>query len=350
MTFGELFSGIGGFRIGLERAGHVCKWACEIDPFCRRVYLNHWPDTEPFYEDIRDIEDPPYVDMLCGGFPCQGLSVAGERRGLADERSGLFWEFVRVVERMRPRWIFLENVPGFLSSNNGSDFGLALAALDKCGYGLAWRILNAQYFGVPQRRRRVWIVGYLGGPCPAEILFESQGGSGNSSAIGKAGAEVAGSITPGTHRVGSRGADDGINIVTARSLRSRSHPNSNAPGRGGEDDFNLVVAGTVSGAESHNGNSNPIPQNYIIQGVNTPRLRKECGIGIRQGGPMYTLNTAEQHAVSTAIDPAGMRETSGVPRRLDPPDGPRYKALGNAVPVPVILWIGERMMEAERHV
>ena len=139
------------------------------------------------------------------GWPCQDLSVAGLRKGLAGERSGLFWEVIRFAERLRPRWLLLENVPGLLSANNGRDFGIVLSALDDLGYGLAWRVLDAQFFGVPQRRRRVFIVGHLGAPCPAEILFECESLSGDSQESGEAGTRVTALSADG---VGTCGADD----------------------------------------------------------------------------------------------------------------------------------------------
>lgn len=332
MTFGDLFSGIGGFRLGLERAGMECAWACEIDPFCRKVYLKHWPDTEPFYEDIRNVTNPPYVDLLCGGFPCQGLSIAGQRRGLADHRSGLFWEIIRLVGEVQPQWILLENVPGFLSSAGRRDFGLALAALDECGYGVAWRVLDAQYFGVPQRRRRVYIVGYLGGPCPSSILFESQGSRRRVAAGKEAGQETSRTLR-GRANCSHREDSD-----TFKWAKGSSGPS-------GDEHHNFVVHSlTGEGADaSEDGTGRGTP--IIIQASNQPRADVRCGYGIQEGGPMFTLDTSQQHAVGAETDTTGMRETTGFSRQLDPPDGPRYRAIGNAVAVPVIEWIGRRIME-----
>ena len=188
MNVGSTFSGVGGLDLGLERAGMHVQWQAEVDEWCRRVLAWHWPEAR-IYDDVRavsnrmpdslaghgrgdagvrqsewkaDSEAAQHVDLLCGGFPCQDLSVAGKRAGLAGERSGLFFEFARIADELRPDWLLVENVVGLLSSANGKDFGIVLSTLAEIGYGLSWRVLNAQYFGVPQRRRRVFIVGRFG--------------------------------------------------------------------------------------------------------------------------------------------------------------------------------------------
>lgn len=218
-TFVEWFAGIGGFRLALEAAGFRCAWTCEIDPFCSSVQEARY-GARPDAPDVRAVraEDVPDADVWCGGWPCQGLSVAGLRKGLADERSDLFWQLVRLLELKRPPWICLENVPGLLTTcscpscgrrckrclapagaddescelcgsedlggkvlpdHRGTDFFVVLSALQGLGYGVQTRVLDAQHFGVPQRRRRVFIVGRLGAPCPPEVLLEPEGGGGD---------------------------------------------------------------------------------------------------------------------------------------------------------------------------
>ena len=191
-TVGSLFSGIGGFDLGLERAGWNVKWQVEINDYRREVLARHWPDTRR-YEDVRELPDETLerVDMVCGGFPCQNLSVAGNRDGLAGSESGLWYDYLRIVETLRPSWVFIENVPGLLSSDEGRDMEIVVGGLTECGYGVSWRVLDSQFFGVPQRRRRVFIVGHLGGPCPPEILFESEGDERDSETGGKSGSVVA---------------------------------------------------------------------------------------------------------------------------------------------------------------
>ncbi|NJN99526.1 MAG: DNA (cytosine-5-)-methyltransferase [Anaerolineales bacterium] len=130
------------------------------------------------------------IDVLCGGWPCQDNSIAGTRKGHAGEKSGLFSEFCRVLRIFSPRWFIGENVPGLLSVNGGKDFCETIAVLQEIGYGLSWRILDSQYFGVPQQRRRLFIVGYFGNPCPPEILFEQESGPGDhpqKQEVGKVG-------------------------------------------------------------------------------------------------------------------------------------------------------------------
>ena len=162
MTFGSLFSGIGGFDLGLARAGMECAWQVEIDEQCGAVLEHHWAGVTR-HGDITEVRGSELggVDLVCGGFPCQDLSVAGRRAGLAGERSGLFHEFMRIVDEVSPRWVLLENVPGLLSSNGGQDMLTVVRTLGELGYWWSYRILDAQYFGLAQRRKRVFIVGCL---------------------------------------------------------------------------------------------------------------------------------------------------------------------------------------------
>jgi DNA-cytosine methyltransferase len=157
LTVGSTFTGIGGADLGFEWAGFRVAWQCEFDPWKQSVLRAHWPDV-PLYDDITTLHDPPTVDVMLGGFPCQDLSVAGKRKGFDGERSVLAFEFLRVAESIAPRWIVLENVPGLLSSNRGRDFARLVDEMVGCGYGVGWRILDARYFGVPQRRRRIFLV------------------------------------------------------------------------------------------------------------------------------------------------------------------------------------------------
>jgi len=215
MRFGSLFAGIGGFDLGLERAGMECAWQVEIDPWCRQVLAKHWPDV-PRYEDVRDVgrDNLEPVDLVCGGFPCQDLSVAGRREGLDGERSGLWFEYHRILEEIRPDWVVIENVPGLLSSAGGRDFAVILRGLVELGYGVCWRVLDAQFFGVPQRRRRVFIVGHLGDGRAAEVLFERESGAWNPPPSREAG-ETTTALTQNGPGAGG-GADD--NAAQGRQL------------------------------------------------------------------------------------------------------------------------------------
>ena len=182
IKFVDMFSGIGGFREGLTRAGGFeCVGHCEIDKYANRSY-NALFDTkgEWFIEDARkaDPSTMPDFQLLCGGFPCQSFSVAGARRGFSDPRGTLFFEIARLVEARHPAYLILENVPGLLSHSRGETYATILNTLDRLGYGVEWQCLNSKDFGVPQSRNRVYIVGYLDERCRGKVFpFTETAGS-----------------------------------------------------------------------------------------------------------------------------------------------------------------------------
>ena len=169
-----MFAGIGGFRSGLSKVGDffVPVGFCEIDPYARRAYEAIY-DTkgELFFEDARKIvaEELPDIDLICGGFPCQSFSIAGKRGGFEDARGTLFFEIARIARVKRPKYLLLENVPGLLSHDGGRTFATILTTLSELGYDVAWQVLNSANFGVPQSRKRVFIIGYLGEESAGEI-------------------------------------------------------------------------------------------------------------------------------------------------------------------------------------
>lgn len=178
-TIGSLFAGIGGFDLGFERAGWRTVWQVEIDPIARAVLGDRFPDARR-YEDVRGCgaETLAPVDCIVAGFPCQDISNAGTSRragrlGLRGERSGLFYEAARIFRELRPEWVVLENVAALLHSNDGEDFQTVVAELADCGYVGLWRVLDAQFFGSPCRRRRIFLVGRLGGSPAADLLFDA---------------------------------------------------------------------------------------------------------------------------------------------------------------------------------
>ena len=161
LTFGSLFAGIGGFDLGLERAGMVCKWQVEIDPFCRKVLAKHWPDVVR-YEDVREVGEHNLeaVDVICGGFPCQDISYTGKGAGIAEgTRSGLWFEYYRIICDLRPRYVVVENVAALLT--RGMD--VVLGDLAACGYDAEWDCIPAATLGAPHRRDRLFIVAYRDG-------------------------------------------------------------------------------------------------------------------------------------------------------------------------------------------
>lgn len=173
MTFIDLFSGIGGFRLAMERNGHKCVGFCEIDKFARQTYKANF-NTVGEWEchDIRTAEpmELPDADCYCFGFPCQSFSVAGKRGGFEDTRGTLFFEVMRLAKVRKPKYLFAENVAGLLSHNGGKTFGTILATLGELGYEWQYQVLNSKDFGVPQNRERVFIVGHLRGQRRPEVF------------------------------------------------------------------------------------------------------------------------------------------------------------------------------------
>jgi DNA (cytosine-5)-methyltransferase 1 len=363
LTFGSLFSGIGGFDLGFERAGMECRWQCEIDKAASGVLAHHWPGI-PNTGDVRNVgrDTVESVDLICGGFPCQDLSVAGKRAGLAGERSGLWFEFHRVLSELRPRWVVIENVPGLLSSNRGRDFAVVLRGLADIGYLSTWRVLDAQYFGVAQRRRRVFVVASLGNGRAAEVLFEREGGGWDSAPRREAGQSVAASVVS---RIGKGGFTDPVNdnIIpaiaapltasgrgTERTGESRGQNTVIPVGIGGSD-----IGYTLRAGASHSGDKGDggVNTNFAVTAYH------DSGPGWWTDG-MGTLRAEGENRPSrpshTITGPMGVRRLTPTEcERLQGfPDGwtagqadsSRYRQLGNAVCVSVAEWIGRRILEA----
>jgi DNA (cytosine-5)-methyltransferase 1 len=209
----SLFAGVGGFDLALERAGVKVVASVEIDKKAQDVLRRHFPNSTIF-GDVTGVTGEqliaagfePRGGIITGGFPCQDLSVAGKRAGLAGKRSGLFWEICRLIDETGSETIILENVPGLLSSNNGRDMAVVIEALVERGYRVGWRVLDAQYFGVPQRRRRVFIVGCArdSGRTPEEILNISQSRAGYLEASQSKRKDSAGKIADSAGNSGKR--------------------------------------------------------------------------------------------------------------------------------------------------
>ena len=177
MRFLDLFSGIGGFRFGMERAGHKCIGYCEIDKYARASYQAiHDTEGEIDYKDITEVTDEEFrklrgkVDIICGGFPCQAFSIAGKQLGFEDARGTLFYEIARATEQIKPRYLFLENVRNLLSHDKGKTFERILKILHELGYDVEWQVLNSKNFGVPQNRERVFIIGHLRGERTSRVF------------------------------------------------------------------------------------------------------------------------------------------------------------------------------------
>ena len=309
MRVSSFFSGIGGIDIGLERAGMKILFQCEINKFCQGQLKYHWPNAK-FNGDIDNVkaEEIPQSELWCGGFPCQDLSLAnqGKRKGFLGERSSLFYKFAGLVydlpKKKRPRWLFMENVPGLLNSRGGTDFHNLLKTLDELGYGVSWRVLDAKHFGTPQRRRRVYIVASRGNLCSAQVLFEQ----GTTQII----------ADPGQCK-------DQANGETEEKESWAKNPRC----------LNAEKTSKV-----HRGSNI-----FAIQhaGIGRVPAAGPQGKGFRNDGEAYTCDSrGSSDAVCKTDAPFGIRAASGVPEELD---SNRWRALGNAVCVPVIEWIGKRI-------
>ncbi len=343
----SLFAGIGGFDLGLERAGHEVVAQVELDKKCQAVLDRHWPGV-PRHDDVSTYTDPPRVDLVVGGFPCQDLSVAGRRVGLAGERSSLFFDAARVADRALGAggWLLLENVPGLLSSQHGRDFGIILATLADLGFhDCAWRVLDSRFFGVAQRRRRVFILARRGtGRRAAEVLLEPEGSSGDNQegtppgkeAAPPSSSSVAGSL--GSLTGGFRTTDlDGQGAFITDTVTSKWSKGSGGPS--GDECQNLVTSGSERESAGR-GSRDQLRPAALNKGG-----QARAGAGGHEG-----------RADRPALDSYGVRETSRVPRRVDnpvgtcpmepKPDGARYAQAGNAVTVNVAEWLGRRLAGA----
>ncbi len=362
----SLFSGIGGFDLGFERAGMEIVGMCEIDKHAQKILQRHFPEAT-LHDDVRKVHYARgSVDLVCGGFPCQDLSVAGKRRGLEGERSGLWFEFARVIDETEPQWAVIENVPGLFSSDGGRDFAVIIQWLAKRGYGVGWRVLDSQGFGLAQRRKRVFIVASFGSRSGCTVLLEPESVRWDTTSRRSAKQSNTGAVAKCLTAHGQRIDYESETMIPAVA-------NALTAMRAGSPD---EVRGTM------------IP--FAIQGNIVDRQRGGAdGIGISQSNISYTLTAVDRHAVSVlwesshGYDPARVMPNqdivptlsakmgtggNNVPligvRRLTPtecerlqgfPDGwtsgqsdtHRYKQLGNAVSVPVAHWIGNKIMEAQ---
>jgi DNA (cytosine-5)-methyltransferase 1 len=350
-----LFSGIGGFELALRRAGVPTVVAVEIDPTCRAVLARHFPDTT-LLNDVTEVTGDqllaagfdPRVGGLTGGWPCQGNSVSGRRGGMDDPRSGLWMHFRRLLAELRPRWFIGENVPGLLSVRHGADWAIILDDLADLGYGWAYRVLDAQFFGVPQRRRRVFIVGHLGDrAAPVQVLFEPESSGRNPAPSTAPRADIA--ETLGSLTGGARTTDlDGHGAYIPFDAAQITHPENRVNPQPGDPAAPLAATGQPMIATAVTA--------YAVQ----PERGQAADLLAREVDLAPTLTAVEPNRTDRGLRLA----TSAAVRRLTPvecerlqgfPDGwteghsdtTRYRLLGNAVAVPVVEWIARRIHAAE---
>ncbi|QHJ80804.1 MAG: hypothetical protein [Bacteriophage sp.] len=344
MKFLDLFSGIGGFRLGLERSGHTPGGYVEIDKFARQSYQAMYDTTgEWTAEDINKVTDEEWrkfngtVELIAGGFPCQSFSIAGKREGFLNQTKGtLFFEVARAVKQIKPRFVFLENVKGLLNHDKGNTFRTILNTFDELGYDVEWRVLNSKDFGVPQNRERVYIIGHLRGDSGREVFpFFRENGKVNKTAIkevakinnkrhsstGNSVLDVSGiSPTLDTMQGGGRepkvmvkeATKKGYDTATVGDSINISQPNSKTRrGRVGHGIANTLVTGSEQAT---------LTSEYRIRKL-TPR---ECWR--LQAFPDELFDKAQQAGLS---------------------DSQLYKQAGNSVTVNVIEYIGNLLKERE---
>jgi DNA (cytosine-5)-methyltransferase 1 len=377
VIYGSICSGIEAATVAWRDLGWRAAWFAEIDPFARAVLAHRYPEVRNFGDFttirghwLRRIETKP-IDLLVGGTPCQPFSVAGDRRGMADPRGDLTWEFLGLAKRLRPRWLVWENVPGVLSIDAGRTFGTFLGTLAELGYGLSYRVLDAQFFGVPQRRRRVFVVGHLGTwQAPAAVLLERGCMRRNPAPRRKAAdalaADASGSLDargggvarPRPIGFSCKDGGQGAGIDLAPTLRGMPHAGSHANaggqvaavifearyarnGRGAPD----VVAPPLKAQSGTSGRGDGAP--LVATRATVRRLTpRECER--LQGFPDdWTLVPGCRQKLKRQ-DVALVAEYLGLPaatvaRWGATPDGPRYRAIGNSMAVPVMRWIGARL-------
>jgi DNA (cytosine-5)-methyltransferase 1 len=420
MIYGSVCSGVEAATVAWHPLGWKPQWFSEIEKFPSAVLQHHYPNT-PNHGDVTKFKEWPNdpIDLLVGGTPCQSFSVAGLRKGLFDPRGNLMLVYLAIAAQYQPKWLVWENVPGVLSSNKGRDFGAFLGALGELGYGFAYRSLDAQYFNLAQRRKRVFVVGYLGDwKRAAAVLFERESLSGHPAPSRKTREETADTLTVGanqysgfngepvvagaldtqcgggklTHQSANNGhlilEKDLMGTLTARmfaALGARDveegalHPVA-------FDAYNQEVTGLVSktvAARSDQdtasciafGAPNSARQGDSVSEHVTPTLDKSKtpavvydttnitsptnGSNPQPGDPVFTLASGQHPPLLTSMQVRRLTPTecerlqgfpdnyTQIPYRNKPadkcPDGPRYKAMGNSMAVPVMRWIGERI-------
>ncbi len=353
MRHASFFSGVGGLDLGFERAGIKTVSVSEIDPYASSVLAERFPEA-PNLGSITEInaDDIPEADIWSGGFPCQDLSVAGKRAGFAGKRSSLAFTFLDLVEQRRPRWLVLENVPGLFSSNNGADFGRLLYEVEQLGYSVAWRTLDARYFGVPQRRRRVFIVASLERDRAAEVLLECEGCERHSKPSWAQGQSVATRTQDGA-RSNRHGAvagqsststdTDGVRTVDGLARRLDDQQVVGSLTGGGSDSPQSERIFSADGMAPTIDTGRAVPNVFRksarVNSSTSPETWKDDGIA-------NTLKNFDVGDIRTthAVVGTSIMDDDTLPVRLD---GHRYRCCGNGVVAPVAEWIGRRIVAAD---
>lgn len=387
MKFLSVCSGIEAASVAWHDLGFECVGVSDIEKFPSEVLKYHFPSV-PNLGDMtkyKEWNDDLAPNLLVGGTPCQSFSVAGLRKGMDDPRGNLALTYVAIAEKYKPRWFVWENVPGVLSSNGGKDFASFLSAMANIGYGIAYRVLDAQFFGVPQRRRRVFVVGYLGDWRPATaVLFEPSSVFGNTPKGRKKGKATAASPQTSTRGNKRQAVPYDLHQITSpinRQNREVGDP-CHTLARDNAAHASIVEIGESSFYENHATDSRVKPirisptmtRMWGNGGGHVPLVREQfigvdvyngdlthdtsCTITSRSGGNDTTglklLETSKNTMRVRRLTPVECERLQGFPDNWTQipygkrpkeqcPDGHRYKALGNSMAVPVMRWIGRRI-------
>ena len=360
MYFLDFFAGIGLFRLGLEQAGFTCKGHCEIDKYANMSYeaMHNPKEDEWFEKDITKVraDSLPDVDLWVGGFPCQDVSMAGERKGLYGERTGLFFEFVRLLKERgdnKPRWFILENVKGIFSSGGGWDFAIVLCELAALGYGIEYALVNSKDYGVPQNRERVYIIGDITGQSTGKIFPLRRSGKTAPAQIigGPQGSRIynTGGVSPTiTSGTGGLGTKTGLYFVAKDEKKGV---------------MTKDICGTID-ASYGKGLGSRQHRTGILESRMPRALLNPCKEKTRQNGrrikeeneEMFTLTASDIHGILLdsrirRLTPLEAFRLQGVPDAYFEraasvcSDAQLYRQIGNAVTVPVVQAIGEKLAE-----
>lgn len=371
----SMFTGIGGFDLAFRNLGHEIVGACEIDKYARDIYAKHFPNVK-IYHDATTMspESLPSFDLLCAGFPCQTFSVAGKRAGFDDPRGNLFFEIARIAKEKRPRYLFLENVKGLLSHDQGETFRVIISTLDEMGYDAEWQLLNSKYF-VPQNRERIFIIGHLRGERTRQVFPLGDCGEVNNGTryeTQREGERISGSYSTSLQTTPNKGTSTLIEEQISNTIDANYH-------KGGsrtmieEPEIKHIINSENQSYRVYNPEGIS-PTLCVGNGSKSPNISNPEDCREKDMETMvYLSNTnanmkeriqdrEESWTLGTGTD-FGLKEGKRI-RRLTPlecerlqgfpdnwtegiSDTQRYKCCGNAVTVPVVEYIAKHFIEAD---